>query len=109
MSYISKISKTDQLQIFAVAERECVTRAADPRTGNPLEMREPQFGTKLCHRAGRSIVATEGGRLLLDEARAVVNRAEAVKLAMREFTGLAFGRLTCGSAALEILRAYPAS
>jgi DNA-binding transcriptional LysR family regulator len=31
--------------------------------------------------------------LLLDEARALVNRAEAVKLAMREFTGLGRGRL----------------
>ena len=31
--------------------------------------------------------------MLLDEARALVNRAEAVKLAMREFTGLGRGRL----------------
>jgi DNA-binding transcriptional LysR family regulator len=31
--------------------------------------------------------------LLLGEARDLVNRAEAVKLAMREFTGLARGRL----------------
>jgi DNA-binding transcriptional LysR family regulator len=54
---------------------------------------EREFGTKLFHRVGRGIVVTEGGRLLLDEARDLVNRAEAVKLAMREFTGLARGRL----------------
>jgi len=36
---------------------------------------------------------TEGGKLLLDEARALINRADAVKLAMREFTGLSRGRL----------------
>jgi DNA-binding transcriptional LysR family regulator len=54
---------------------------------------EPEFGTKLFHRVGRGILVTEGGRPLLDEARALVNRAEAVKLAMREFTGLGRGRL----------------
>jgi DNA-binding transcriptional LysR family regulator len=54
---------------------------------------EREFGTKLFHRVGRGIVATEGGRLLLDETRALVNRAEAVKPAMREFTGLARRRL----------------
>jgi DNA-binding transcriptional LysR family regulator len=41
----------------------------------------------------RGIAVTDGGKLLLDEARDLVNRAEAVKLAMREFTGLARGRL----------------
>jgi DNA-binding transcriptional LysR family regulator len=54
---------------------------------------EREFGTKLFHRVGRGIFVTEGGKLLLDEARALVNRAEAVKLAMGEFTGLARGRL----------------
>lgn len=90
----------DQLQIFiAVAEREHVTRAADalglapPSVSAAVASLEREFGTKLFHRVGRGIVATEGGKLLLDEARALVNRAEAVKLAMREFTGLARGRL----------------
>ena len=54
---------------------------------------EREFGTKLFHRVGRGIALTEGGKLLLDEARALVNRADAVKLAMREFTGLSRGRL----------------
>jgi DNA-binding transcriptional LysR family regulator len=90
----------DQLQIFiAVAEREHVTRAADalglapPSVSAAVASLEREFGTKLFHRVGRGIVATEGGKLLLDEARALVTRAEAVKLAMREFTGLARGRL----------------
>jgi len=90
----------DQLQIFiAVAEREHVTRAADalglapPSVSAMVASLEREFGTKLFHRVGRGIVVTEGGKLLLDEARALVNRADSVKLAMREFTGLARGRL----------------
>jgi DNA-binding transcriptional LysR family regulator len=90
----------DQLQIFiAVAQREHVTRAADalglapPSVSAAVASLEREFGTKLFHRVGRGIVVTEGGKLLLDEARALVNRADALKLAMREFTGLARGRL----------------
>ena len=90
----------DQLQIFiAVAEREHVTRAADalglapPSVSAAVASLEREFGAKLFHRVGRGIAVTEGGKLLLDEARDLVNRAEAVKLAMREFTGLARGRL----------------
>jgi DNA-binding transcriptional LysR family regulator len=90
----------DQLQIFvAVGEREHITRAADvlglapPSVSAAVASLEREFGTKLFHRVGRGIVITEGGKLLLDEARALVNRAEGVKLAMREFTGLGRGRL----------------
>ena len=90
----------DQLQIFiAVAEREHVTRAASalglapPSVSAAVASLEREFGTKLFHRVGRGILVTEGGKLLLDEARALINRADAVKLAMREFTGLSRGRL----------------
>ena len=90
----------DQLQIFiAVAEREHVTRAADalglapPSVSASVASLEREFGTKLFHRVGRGIAVTEGGKLLLGEARDLVKRAEAVKLAMREFSGLARGRL----------------
>ena len=90
----------DQLRIFIeVAEREHVTRAADalglapPSVSAAVASLEREFGTKLFHRIGRGVVVTEGGKLLLDEARALVSRAEAVRLAMREFAGLARGRL----------------
>jgi DNA-binding transcriptional LysR family regulator len=90
----------DQFQIFiAVAEREHVTRAASalglapPSVSAAVASLEREFGTKLFHRVGRGILVTEGGKLLLDEARALINRADAVKLAMREFTGLSRGRL----------------
>ena len=90
----------DQLKIFiAVAEREHITRAASalglapPSVSAAVAALEREFGTKLFHRVGRGILVTEGGKLLLDEARALINRADAVKLAMREFTGLSRGRL----------------
>ena len=90
----------DQLQVFiAVAEREHITRAASalglapPSVSAAVASLEREFGAKLFHRVGRGIVMTEGGRLLLDQARALVNHADAVKLAMREFTGLGRGRL----------------
>jgi len=90
----------DQLQIFiAVAKREHITRAVDvlglapPSVSAAVASLEREFSTKLFHRAGRGIALTEGGKLLLDESRALVHRADAVKLAMREFTGLARGRL----------------
>src|SRR6516162_4592111 len=88
----------DQLRIFiAVAEREHVTRTAEalglapPSVSAAVASLERAFGTKLFHRVRRGIVVTEGGRLVVDEARALVNRAEAVKLAMREFTGSVAG------------------
>ena len=90
----------DQLKIFiAVAEREHITRAASalglapPSVSAAVASLEHEFGTKLFHRVGRGILMTEGGKLLLDEARALVNRADGVRLAMREFTGLGRGRL----------------
>lgn len=90
----------DQLRIFlAVAQREHVTRAAEalgltpPSVSAAIHSLEREFGTRLFHRVGRGIVLTEGGKLLAGEARALVSRAEAVTLAMREFTGLSRGRL----------------
>lgn len=90
----------DQLLVFvAVAEREHVTRAAESMdmtqsaVSAAIASLERQFGAKLFHRVGRGIVLTEGGKLFLPEARAVLSRAEAAALAMREFIGLTRGRL----------------
>lgn len=90
----------DQLQVFtAVAEREHVTRAAvamdmtQSAVSAAVASLERELGVKLFHRVGRGIVLTEGGKLFLGEARAVLSRAEAAVLAMREFSGLMRGRL----------------
>lgn len=90
----------EQLRVFiAVAEREHVTRAASSlamtqsAASAAIAALEREFATKLFHRVGRGITLTESGRLLLDEARGVLARAEAAQAAMREFLGLARGRL----------------
>lgn len=90
----------DQLRIFAaVAEREHITRAADAldmtqsSVSVAISTLEREFGAKFFHRLGRGIVLTEGGKLFLNEARAILARAETAALVMGEFTGLARGRL----------------
>jgi DNA-binding transcriptional LysR family regulator len=90
----------DQLRVFvAVAEREHVTRAAEAlnmtqsAASAAIASLEREFGARLFHRVGRGIVLTEGGSLLLGEARALLGRAEMLALAMSEFAGLARGRL----------------
>ncbi len=90
----------DQLRVFvAVAQREHITRAAEAlnmtqsAVSAAVSSLEREYGTKFFHRIGRGIVLTEGGRLFFDEARAILARVEATHLAMREFVGLARGRL----------------
>lgn len=90
----------EQLRVFvAVAEREHVTRAAEAlemtqsAASAAIATLEREFSTRLFHRVGRGIALTESGRLLLGEARGLLARAEAVQAAMREFLGMARGRL----------------
>lgn len=90
----------DQLRVFAVvAELEHITRAAEnlamaqSAVSGAIAALEREYGTKLFHRVGRRIALTEGGRLLLEEARGILGRVAAADFAMREFTGLARGRL----------------
>lgn len=90
----------DQLRVFvAVAEREHVTRAAEvldmtqSSVSVTISALEREFGTKFFHRLGRGIVLTEGGKLFLDEAKAILARTEITSLVMGEYTGLTRGRL----------------
>lgn len=91
----------EQLRIFmAVAEREHVTRAAraldltQSSVSAAVASLEREFGTRLFHRVGRGIALTEAGRLFLDEARAILARADAASSLMRDVAGLARGRLS---------------
>lgn len=90
----------DQLRIFvAVAEIEHVTRAAEAldvtqsAASAVIAALEREFGAKLFHRVGRGILLTEGGAVLLGEARDLLDRAESLTVAMSQFVGLARGRL----------------
>ena len=90
----------EQLRIFvAVAERQHVTRAAEAlnlaqsAASAAVAALETRHGTQLFHRVGRRIELTEAGRLFLEEARAVLARAEAAELMLAELAGLKRGTL----------------
>jgi DNA-binding transcriptional LysR family regulator len=91
----------DQLRVFvAVAERQHVTEAArvlnlaQSAASNAIATLEARHGTKLFNRIGRNIELTEAGRAFLQEARAVLARAEAAELALMEFGDLKRGVLS---------------
>ena len=95
----------EQLRIFvAVAEREHMTRAAESlglaqsAVSATIAALEAGHGVALFHRVGRRIELTDGGRLLLGEAKAVLARAAAAEIALSEFGGLLRGSLAvCAS------------
>lgn len=91
----------DQLTVFvAVAEREHVTRAAEAlnltqsAASAVIAGLERELGTKLFHRVGRNIALTEGGRLLVSEARTILAQVESATLAMRDMSELRRGRIS---------------
>ncbi|PYE89277.1 LysR substrate-binding domain-containing protein [Phyllobacterium leguminum] len=90
----------EQLRIFiAVAEREHLTRAAEALRLTPsavssaIRALEERYGTVLFNRIGRRIEMTGAARIFLDEARAVLARAQAAELALSELGGLKRGAL----------------
>lgn len=91
----------EQLRIFvAVAEREHVTRAArdlhltQSATSAAVAALEERYATRLFDRIGRRIALTDGGRMFLVEARAVLARAAAAETALSDLAGLKRGHLT---------------
>ena len=91
----------EQLRVFvAVAERQHVTRAAEAlhlvqsAVSATVAALEARHGVKLFHRIGRGITLTDAGAVFLDEARAVLARAEAAELTLAELAGLKRGILS---------------
>jgi DNA-binding transcriptional LysR family regulator len=90
----------DHLRFFvAVAERQHMTKAAEAlnltqsAASAAIAALEARHGTPLFHRVGRGIELTEAGRTFLDEAKAVLARAEAAELVLSELGGLKRGTL----------------
>jgi DNA-binding transcriptional LysR family regulator len=90
----------EQLRIFvAVAEREYVTRAAEylrlapSAVSHGVTQLEHEFGIAFFNRVGRRIELTDNGRVFLEEARAVLGRAEATRERMVDLGGLRRGVL----------------
>lgn len=91
----------DQLRVFvAVAERQHVTQAAralnlaQSAASHAIAALEQRFDIKLFNRIGRHIELTEAGKAFLDEARAVLARAEHAELVLSEFGSLKRGTLS---------------
>jgi DNA-binding transcriptional LysR family regulator len=91
----------EQLRIFvAVGERQHITHAAhalnlsQSAASAAIAALEEHHGVRLFDRIGRAIKLTEVGRLLLEEAKAVLARATAAELALAEFAGLRRGTLS---------------
>ena len=90
----------EQLRIFiAVAEQQHVTRAArllnlaQSAASGAVGSLEDDLQVRLFSRIGRRIELTEAGRLFLDEARAVLERAGAARHRLAEIGELRSGRL----------------
>ncbi len=90
----------EQLRIFvAVAEREHVTRASEAlhlsqsAVSAALAAIEGRHATRLFDRVGRGVALTEAGRLFLDEARAVLARAQGAEQVLADLSGLRRGSL----------------
>lgn len=90
----------EQLRIFiAVAEREHITRAAEylnltqSAVSHAVTQLENAFQLSFFSRIGRRIVLTEAGRIFLEEARSVRNRADRTRERMNNLAGLHEGVL----------------
>lgn len=91
----------EQLRVFvAVAEQQHVTRAAgalhltQSAVSAAIANLETRHAVRLFNRVGRRIELTEAGRLFLDEARAVLARAEAAERLLADLSALRRGSVT---------------
>jgi DNA-binding transcriptional LysR family regulator len=86
----------------AVAEEGSMTRAADrlgiaqPPLGQQIRLLEERLGVQLFDRLPRQIVLNESGRFFLEEARAVLRRAEEARIQVRRFSAGESGLLNVG-------------
>lgn len=90
----------EQLRIFAeVARLQHLTRAAENLNLTPsavsaaIKALEERYDTLLFNRIGRRIELNETGRIFLQEAEAVLARAQAAELTLSELSGLKRGSL----------------
>jgi len=101
----------EQLRIFvAVAERQHMTRAAEAlhltqsAVSAAIAALEARHDVRLFHRVGRGIELTDTGRALLDDARAVLDRATRAEQALADRDALLHGRL--GLVASQTIAGY---
>lgn len=90
----------EQLRIFvAVAERGNMTRAAEAlgvtqsAASAAIAALEARHGVRLFDRVGRGLALSEAGAVFLDDARAVLARAQVATEALSDLAGMRRGRV----------------
>ncbi len=97
----------------AVAEERNFTRAAErlhmaqPPLSRQIQLLEEEVGAILIDREARPLVLTSSGRLFLDHARDLLQRADAMQAAIRRLQGKERPRFTIGFVASTIYAALP--
>lgn len=93
----------DQLKTFlTVAELGTFSRAAirlsstQPMLSRKIKLLESELGTELFHRTGRGVVLSEGGKLLEQYARGILDTAESAKTAIQALGASPVGQITIG-------------
>ncbi|MBL1066645.1 LysR family transcriptional regulator [Streptomyces sp. 7-21] len=85
--------------LVAVAREGSVTAAAEalhysqPSVSHHLAKLEAEAGVVLVRRAGRGVVLTEAGRLLVERAEEILGQVEAVRAELAAHAGLRAGRV----------------
>lgn len=98
----------------AVAEEQNVTRAAarlhvsQPPLSRQIQDLESELAVSLFHRTGKSVRLTEAGRVFLDEARAVLQRADEAVTAVRSVASGASPEFHLGYAPSPTVEILPA-
>jgi DNA-binding transcriptional LysR family regulator len=88
----------------AVAEELHFTRAAkrlginQPPLSTQIRQLEDELGAQLFRRHPRGVELTDAGKLMLEEARAILGQVEAAKMGVRRQTRGETGQITVGSA-----------
>lgn len=92
-----------QLEIFlAVAKTGSFSKGAEATfitqstVSQHISSLESDFGVKLLDRTGRGALLTEGGKVLFQHARQVIADVDAIKQAMRRFSGIEDTELKIG-------------